>query len=184
MVGSAHPKELPFEALIGLLEECEEDSPRHSTETHPEVLPGTLSLEEVEEDIDGRRVPKVITQDGECPHEGPAVGMQLGRGHVNLCQEGPLEACEWQVELNPFENGGVEEEEGLSVVDMIVSTYEFALCTGTNRDKCVALSPKDTPYAVRLFVLMLPYILVGGLGEEFNGGFVIYVGRRVGSVFC
>jgi len=60
VVGATHPKELPFEAFIRLLEECEEDSPRHSTGTHPEVLPRTLSLEEVEEDIDGRRVPKMI----------------------------------------------------------------------------------------------------------------------------
>jgi len=82
VVGAAHPKELPFEAFIGLLKECEEDSPRHSTETHPKVLPGALSLEEVEEDINGRRVPKVIAQYG----ERPTVGVQLGRGHINLCQ--------------------------------------------------------------------------------------------------
>jgi len=47
VVGAAHPKELPFEALIGFLEESEEDSPRHSTETHLVVFPGTLGLEEV-----------------------------------------------------------------------------------------------------------------------------------------
>jgi len=58
VVGAAHPKELPLEAFIGLLEECEEDSPRHSAETHPKVLPGTLSLEEVEEDIDRGGCPK------------------------------------------------------------------------------------------------------------------------------
>ena len=60
MFGATHPKELPFEALIGLLEECQEDSPRHATEAHLEVLLGALSLEEVEEDIDGGRVPKVV----------------------------------------------------------------------------------------------------------------------------
>ena len=60
MLGEAHPKELPSEALIGLLEECEEDSPRHATEAHPEVLPGALSLKEMEEDINGGRVPKVV----------------------------------------------------------------------------------------------------------------------------
>jgi len=49
----------------------------------------------MEEDIDGGRVPKMITQNNECPPEGPAVGMQLGRVHVNLCQERPLEAREW-----------------------------------------------------------------------------------------
>jgi len=95
VVGATHPKELSFEAFIGLLEECEEDSPRHSTETHPKVLPGTLSLKELEEDINGGRVPKTVTQDGEHPHERPTVRVQLGRGNVNLCQESPLEAREW-----------------------------------------------------------------------------------------
>jgi len=90
MIDATHPKELPFEALIRLLEECEETSPRHSTETHPEILPRTLSLEKVEEDIDRGRVPKVIAQNGECPHEGPVIGVQLGRGHVYLRQERPF----------------------------------------------------------------------------------------------
>jgi len=58
VVSAAHPKELPLEAFIGLMEECEEDSPHHSAETHPEVLPGTLSLEEVEEDMDRGGFPK------------------------------------------------------------------------------------------------------------------------------
>ena len=49
------------------------------------------------------------------------------------------------MELNGFENGGVEEEEGLSFVDTIVSAYGFALCTGTNRDKRVASLPKTRP---------------------------------------
>ena len=60
VVSATHPKELTFEAFIGLLEECEEDSPRHSTETHPEVLPGTFGLEEVQEVIDGGRVPEMV----------------------------------------------------------------------------------------------------------------------------
>jgi len=47
-----------------------------------------------------------------------------------------------------------------------------------------------TSLPIRIFVPVFPYILAGGesgsLGEEFNGspgveGFVIYVGRRVGS---
>jgi len=57
--GAAHPKELPLEALVGLLEEREKDSPNHTTKTHPEVLPGVFGFEEVKEDVDRWRVPKV-----------------------------------------------------------------------------------------------------------------------------
>ena len=60
MLGAAHPKELPFEALIGLLEEREENSPCHAAKAQPEVLPGALSFKEVEEDVN--RV-----EDGCCP---------------------------------------------------------------------------------------------------------------------
>jgi len=135
----------------------------------------------------------MIAQDGEYPHEGPAVGMQLGRGHVNLRQQCPLEARKWERKPNSFKNGGVEEQERLSSIDTIVRPYEFAICVKMNRNIGVALSPKDTPNAVRLFVPILPHILAGsksgGLGEEFSGsprveGSVIYVGRTIISGFC
>jgi len=87
--------------------------------------------------------------------------MQLGGGHVNLHQQCPLEAREWEVKLNPFKNGGVEEEERLSFVGAIVRAYGYALCAGTNRDIGVALSPKHSSLAVRLVVLVLPHILAG-----------------------
>jgi len=89
--GATHPKELPFEALIGLLEEREEDSPRHATEAHLEVLPRALSFKEMEEDVDRRRVPKMVAQYRDGPHEGPTVGLQLGGGHVDLRQQRPFE---------------------------------------------------------------------------------------------
>ena len=60
-MGSAtHPKELPLKALVGLLEECEEDSPRHAAKARPKVLPRALSFEEMKEDIDEGRVPEVV----------------------------------------------------------------------------------------------------------------------------
>ena len=86
MGGATHHKELPFEALIGLLEECEEDFPCHATKTQPEVLPKAFGFKEMKEDVDARRVPKVVAQYREHPHEGPAVGMQLGGSHVDLRQ--------------------------------------------------------------------------------------------------
>ena len=62
----------------------EEDSPCHATKAHLEVLPGALGFKEMKEDVHGRRVPKVVAQYSERPHEGPAVGMQLGGGHIDL----------------------------------------------------------------------------------------------------
>ena len=44
----------------------------------------TLGLEEVEEDVHKGGVPKMIAEDRKHPREGLVVGMQLGRGHVNL----------------------------------------------------------------------------------------------------
>jgi len=52
VLSATHPKELPFEALVRLLEEREENSPCHATEAHPEVLPGALGFKEMEEDVD------------------------------------------------------------------------------------------------------------------------------------
>jgi len=101
VLGATHLKELPFEALTRLLEEREEDSPCHATVAHQEVLPGALSFKEMKEDVDGMRVPKVVAQYS----EGPAVGMQLGGGHVDLCQQCPLEAGEWEAKFDPFKNG-------------------------------------------------------------------------------
>jgi len=118
--------------------------------------------------------------------------MQLGRGHVNVRQQCPLEAHEWEAKLNPFKNGGVKEEERLSFVGAIIRAHEFALCARTNRDIVITLSAKHPSLAIRFVIPVLPHILTGGksggLDEEFSGSprvesFVIYAGRRVGCGF-
>jgi len=38
----------------------------------------------MEEDVYRRGMAEIVTENGEGPDEGPAVGMQLGRGDVNL----------------------------------------------------------------------------------------------------
>ena len=38
----------------------------------------------MKEDVDEGRVPKVVAQYSERPHEGLVVGMQVGGGHVDL----------------------------------------------------------------------------------------------------
>jgi len=62
VVSATHSKELSLEAFIRLLEQREENSPCHTIETHPEVLPHTFSLEKMEEDIHEGRMPKVVAQ--------------------------------------------------------------------------------------------------------------------------
>ena len=81
MSSAAHPEELPLKALIGLLEEGQEGSPHHTIEAYPKLLPWTLSLKEVEEDIHRRGEPQMVAQD----RERPAVGVQLSRCHVYFC---------------------------------------------------------------------------------------------------
>jgi len=48
---TVHLKELPFEALLRLLEEGYEDSPRHPVEAYPKLLPWAIGFKEVEEDV-------------------------------------------------------------------------------------------------------------------------------------
>jgi len=60
MVGAAGLEELPFEALVRLLEQSEEDSPRHPVEAYPKLLPGTFRLKEMEENVHRRRVSEVV----------------------------------------------------------------------------------------------------------------------------
>ena len=49
----------------------------------------------------------MVAQNGECLHEGPAVGVQLGKCHVDFSQERPLEPRERQAKFDPLEDGDV-----------------------------------------------------------------------------
>ena len=82
MGGASHSKELPLEVLIGLLEEDKEGSPHHTVEAYPKLLPWTLSLKEIEEDVHKRGESQVVAQDHERPYKGPAVEVHMGKGHV------------------------------------------------------------------------------------------------------
>jgi len=66
----------------------------------------------MEENVHRRRMPKVVTQNGEDPYEGRAFEVQLGRGHVDLRQKRPLEGRKRQAEFDTLEDGGVKEEKG------------------------------------------------------------------------
>jgi len=49
----------------------------------------------------------MVAQNGKSPHEGPSIGVQLGRGHVYFSLKRPLEPRERQAEFDPLEDGGV-----------------------------------------------------------------------------
>jgi len=70
----------------------------------------TLCLEEVEENIHGWRMAKVDAKNGKGPQKGPAVGVQLGRGHVDFNQKSALKPCEWEAKLKPLEDSRVHKE--------------------------------------------------------------------------
>ena len=99
---------------------------------------------------------EMVAKDGESPHKSPTVGMQLGRGNVHFGEQLPLGASEGEVLPNAFENGLVEEEERLSIVGTVVRAHGFTLCTGTNRDVRVTLSPKRPTQEIGLAMQVCP----------------------------
>jgi len=82
VLGAAHPEEFSFKPLVRLLEQGKDDSPCHPVEANPEVLPRVFGLKEMEENVYGGGMAKMVTEKGDSPDEGPAIRMQLGRGDV------------------------------------------------------------------------------------------------------
>ena len=112
---------------------------------------------------------EVIAQDAEGPYKGPAVGMQLGRGHVDFCEQRTLEPCKWQAQLDPLEDGEIHEEERASSwVCAIVSTHWFTLLTRQNRYIYIVLPPKDTTFLISFNLLVRYDVLVGGVFGGFR----------------
>jgi len=73
----------------------------------------------------------------------------------------------WQAELDPFENGGIHEEERTSSwVHAIIGAHGFTFLTRQNRYIRVVLPPEDTTLLISFTLPVRYYILVGG---EFGG---------------
>jgi len=68
----------------------------------------------------------VRAEDLKRPHECPAVGMELGRGDVELGQQLPLETSERKPKFHFLKQRGVDEAERLVVVPLIVRTNWFS----------------------------------------------------------
>ena len=69
----------------------------------------------------------MIVENCEGPHKGPAVRVQLGRSHVDLCEESQFEPREGKAESRPLENGSVHKEERLVRIHPIISAYGDSL---------------------------------------------------------
>jgi len=82
------------------------------------------------------------TENGEGPNKGPAVGMQLGRGHVELFKQLPFEVVERELLPDAFEHRLIEEEEGLPIVGAVIDTYRFASYTGADGDVSIVYPPE------------------------------------------
>ena len=69
----------------------------------------------MKKDIHGGGNAQIPAKNLKTPHEGPAVGVKLGRGGVNFGEQLPLEGSERETQAHPFEYHLVEEEEGTSL---------------------------------------------------------------------
>ena len=77
----------------------------------------------MQKNINRGRASKEPAQDTEGFDEGPAIGVQLGRGDINLRQQLPLKSGERQAHPNTFEDDLVEVEEGNPVIGPFVPAY-------------------------------------------------------------
>jgi len=84
---------------------------------------------------------EVVAQNGKGLNEGLAVGMQLGRGHVNFGKERALEPREWKAKLDPLEDCGVHEEDGFFRVGAIIDAYRFTFPTRLDRHVRIVFLP-------------------------------------------
>jgi len=106
---------------------------------------------------------KVAAEDGKGPDEGPVVGMQLGRGHVNFCEERTLKPREWEAKLELLEDGGqVHEEKGFFKVCAIVDTHGLPFPARSNLHKPIMLPPDDVELFVGLAFFVRIHVLKGG----------------------
>jgi len=74
-------------------------------------------------------VAEMVSKDREEPYKGPAIRMQMSKGHVDLCKKRALEPRKGEAESEPLENCGVHEKERLVRIRAIVSTHGNAYPT-------------------------------------------------------
>ena len=65
-------------------------------------------------------MPEVIAEDLKCPDESLGIGMELAGRDVQLHHQLLFEKGEGEAQLQPFEDGGVDEDEGHPIGGPIV----------------------------------------------------------------
>jgi len=73
------------------------------------------------------------------PYKCPAVGMELGRGYVELGQELPFKACEGKPKLDLLKHSGVNEAERGVVAPLIVGADGLTRRTRAHRYVVIVL---------------------------------------------
>jgi len=124
-----------------------------------EELPFEALVRPLEEHIHKRRMAKVVAENGESPHEGPTVGVQLGRSHVNLSQQGALEPRKGKTKFEPLKGSGVHKEERFFGVCAVINEHGLALLTRQILHIQVVLPPEDMEFLVSLAFLVLIDVL-------------------------
>jgi len=106
-------------------------------------------------------VPKVVAKDCEDSYECPAVRMQLGRGHFDLCKKSTLEPREGNAEFEPLEDSGIHKEEGLVKVRTIISANGNAFLARHNLEICVKFLLEDMKLILGLAFFVFLYVFKG-----------------------
>jgi len=100
--------------------------------------------------------------------EGPVVGMQLARGHIDLNQESALEPRERKAKLEPLEDRCVHKEEGFLGACAVVNAHGLTLLARQNLHVYVELPPKYAELLIRLAFLVRIDVLKGVYLRSFS----------------
>ena len=103
----------------------------------------------------------MIAQNCEGPHKGPTVRMQLGRGHVDLCEESPFKTREGEAESESFEDVSVREKERLVRVRLIISAYRDSCLARKDLQVYVKFLPEDMKFVLGFPLFVRVNVLVG-----------------------
>ena len=105
----------------GLLVQAQKHPSSNPVQADPKPIPWFLRLKEVEEHLHRGVVPKVVAQDLKRPDEGPGVGVELAGRDVQLHHQLFLEEGEGESQPQPFEDRGVNKNEGHPIGGPVVS---------------------------------------------------------------